>query len=112
MGDGRPRPVAGATLLCPLRLRYAVAAVEPVTWHLAHVGSSGLVSTDVAPLCAHRGPGPVLPIRDEVLVEAPTEAAGDVLRVVVESLVEGMVPVVVDASVRSTWADIAPAETA
>ena len=54
----------------------------------------------------------VLTVHDEVLVEAPVEAAEEVKRVVVDAMTEGMaryitrVPVVVDASIRSNWVDL------
>jgi len=53
----------------------------------------------------------VLCVHDEVLVETPVEHAEAVKRVVVDSMIEGMqvfvtaVPIVVEASIRRTWAE-------
>jgi putative DNA primase/helicase len=53
----------------------------------------------------------VLCVHDEVLVETPIEHAEAVKKVVVDSMIEGMqvfvtaVPIVVEASIRRTWAE-------
>lgn len=62
------------------------------------------------PRLAALGARIVLSVHDELLVEAPAELAEDIQQVVEQGMVEGMqafvpdVPIVVEASVRPTWA--------